>query len=110
MSNDDKKRVVLGSTMALLLGAGSYWFLGSGGGDSDGLSSNPIGQKAIRTVSAEQPKTLKVDRRQRPAKDRLDLHKGRRVSRVRQPDAKKRERTRENRKVTIKLEKPRPAA
>ncbi len=54
MSDDDKKKVVLGTTLALLLGAGSYWFLGSGGGrDSDGLNSQGAGKKVARATPSD---------------------------------------------------------
>ena len=109
MSNDDKKKVVLGGTLTLLLGAGSYWFLGIGGGDSDGLNSSTPGKKAIRVVSTDGPKAQKGHRPPR-ARNGSQVDKRHRDPRVRQRDAKKGRRTREDRKVPIKLEKPRPAA
>ena len=54
MSDDNKKKVVLGTTMALLLGAGSYWALGSGrGSDSDGLNSGKAGTKIARVIPTD---------------------------------------------------------
>ena len=54
MSDDDKKKAVMGITLALLLGAGSYWVLGSGGGsDSDGLNSEGSGKKVVRATPSD---------------------------------------------------------
>lgn len=54
MSDENKKKVVLGTTLALLLGAGSYWFLGTGGGsDSDGLNSGGVGPKVARATRSD---------------------------------------------------------
>lgn len=68
MWDDNKKKVALGTTLALLLGAGSYWVLGSGGGsDSDGLNSE-AGKKIARArLSNDSGKKMA---RRRPASDR----------------------------------------
>ena len=109
MSNDGKKKVVLGSTLALLLGAGSYWFLGSGGRDSDGLNASPPAQKAIRPVSAGDPKTQKGDR-PKHARNESWAGKGQRNPHAAKFKPGKRRRDEEKGRVKIKKIKPRPAA
>ncbi|MCH7925894.1 MAG: hypothetical protein IIC51_10215 [Planctomycetes bacterium] len=110
MSDENKKKVVLGSTLALLLGAGSYWFLGSGGRDSDGLNASPPGKKVIRVVSTDEPMKQKGYRRQAHARNGPKVGKGRRDLRVRQSDGRKGTRPKENRSVKTRKTKPRPAA
>ena len=69
MSDENKKKVVLGTTLALLLGAGSYWFLGSGGGgNSDGLNSASAGPKVARVRLSDD--SGEKEARRRPPGDR----------------------------------------
>lgn len=64
MSDENKKKVVLGTALALLLGAGSYWFLGSGGGsDSDGLHSGKAGPKVASVRLSDDSGEKEVRRR-----------------------------------------------
>ena len=110
MSHDDKKRVALGTTLALSLGACSYWALGIGGGrNSDGLNSGSHGQKVTRVSSTDEPKNQKGTS---PRIRHPHESKGGKIHRVRTTDSKRGKTTRLHGKprVTIKKDKPKPAA
>lgn len=103
MSDEIKKKVALGTTLALLLGAGSYGLLAFGGkSDSDGLNSGPAGPKVAR-VSRSDDSGEKVDR-PRPPSNRGGLS-SRKVQRdhrvVRERDDKTR-RPQHDKKITRK--------
>ena len=110
MSHDDKKRVALGTTLALVLGAGSYWVLGSGGGsDSDRLNSGPRRQKVIRVSSTDEPMSRTGNRRPKYAENGRKEGKELREPRATNPNARKTGRQRGSRGV-IKKPKIRPPA
>lgn len=111
MSDDNKKKVVLGTTLALLLGAGSYWALGSGrGSDSDGLNSGEGGTKVARVRSSDEPMTHKVIRRPKHAGNRIQEGKKIRGPRATNSNGGKTKRKLENRGVTKKPKILPPAA
>ena len=69
MSDENKKKVVLGTTLALLLGAGSFCLLGRGGGsDSDGLNSGVTGPKVAGVRLSDH--SGEKEARRRPPGDR----------------------------------------
>lgn len=111
MSDENKKKVALGTTLALLLGAGSYYFLASGGGnDSDGLNSGRAGQKEIRVASTDEPMTHKGNRRPKYAENGFKGGKKHRGFRTANPNGGKTKRYGHNRDVTIKKKTRPPAA
>ncbi len=110
MTQDDKKRVALGTTLALLLGAGSYWVLGSGGGSgSGGLNSSPRSPKVIRVTSTVEPKNHVGNRRPKRHQNELNGGKTHRV-RADQSGEGKKQRGSRHQRVTRKRKEPKPAA
>ena len=110
MSDENKKKVVLGTSLALLLGAGSYWFLGSGGGsDSDGLNSGGTGIKVAR-VTSDEPMTHKDKRRPKNAENGFKNGKKQREPRATNSNGRKTKRQPRSRAVTKKPKTRRPAS
>ncbi len=111
MSDENKKYVVLGTTLALLLGAGSFWFLGSGGGsDSDGLNSGGAGIKVAHVRPSEEPMTHKDKRRPKYAENGRKEGKEHREPRATNSNGGKTKRQHKNRGVTKKPKIRPPAA
>lgn len=111
MSDENKKRVALGTTLALLLGAGSYCFLGSGGGsDSDGLNSGETGLKVARVRPSDEPRTHKGERRPKIAKIGIKNGKTRRGPRPANSNGRKTKRHPKNRGPIKKPKTRQPAA
>ena len=110
MSDENKKKVVLGTSLALLLGAGSYCLLAFGGGsDSDGLNSGAAGPKVARVRLADNSGEKEV-RHQRPSdRGRSSGPKVRRDTGEREKRDKKK-RPRGSKKVTKKEKKRKPHA
>lgn len=110
MTQDDKKKVALGTTLALILGAGSYWVLGSGGGSgSDGLNSGPRGPKVIRVTSTNEPSDGAGNRRSKRHQNELNGGKTRRV-RTERSTSGRTQRHLQNKRVTRKSKEQKPAA
>ena len=111
MSDENKKKVVLGTTLALLLGAGSFWFLGSGGGsDSDGLNSGKTGMKVARVRPSDEPMTRKDNRRPKNAENGFKNGKKQREPRATNSNGRKTKRQPISRGVTKKPKTRRPAS
>lgn len=111
MSDENKKKVALGTALALLLGAGSYCLLGSGGGsDSDGLNSGKAGPKVARVIRSEEPMTHKGNRRSKSAENRFKEGKKHREPHATNSNSKKTKRQKKNRGVTKRKPTLPPAA
>ena len=111
MLNENKKKVALGTTLALLLGAGSYCLLGIGGGsDSEGLNSVAAGPKVARVKHAAEPITHGGKSRPKYAENRFKKGKKIRDPHSTNSNGKKTNRPKGKRSVTKKKPTLPPAA
>ena len=110
MSDENKKKVALGTTLALLLGAGSYCLLAFGGGsDSDGLNSGVAGPKVVRAIRSDKSGEKEIRRHRPNDRDQPSGPKVRRDTRESEKRNKKR-RPRGSKKVTKKEKERKPHA